>query len=236
MQLRGLFAVHNNESFDTYVKPAMPDPGRLDERAYLADPCGASSLPFWKTDRFTVPDNVTVYRDDEFRAEEIDGTDEPYFKVLHDLTKLDRQTLPPGYETVQCGFEEYASHINACYTQEGVTGKELETYAQRQTYDPSLWLAIRDAANGRIVATGIAELDARIGEGILEWIQVSPDYRRKGLGRFVVRELLYRLKGKADFVTVSGKRNDPCDPLALYRSCGFRDLTVWHVVRKGGPA
>ncbi len=54
----------------------------------------------------------------------------------------------------------------------------------------------------KTAATGIAEFDVRIGEGILEWIQVSPEYRNRGLGAFVVNELLYRMQGKAGFVTV----------------------------------
>ena len=91
-----------------------------------------------------------------------------------------------------------------------------------------------DTTNGRVVASGIAEVDPGIREGTLEWIQVSPDYRRKGLGRYIVNGLLQRLYGKADFVTVSGKLNNPGNPLALYCSCGFTDCVVWHIVRKPG--
>ncbi len=228
-ELRGLFSVKGGESFDTYVKPL---PARIDERTYLADPCGASSLPFWKTEQFAVPDGVTVLRDDAFRETKPDGMDEPYFKLMHDLKNVDPPSLPPRFETVACGAADYAAHINACYAVEGVTEEELASCTRRPTYDPSLWIAVRDRTSGRIAATGIAELDARIGEGILEWIQVSPDCRRKGLGRFVVNELLRRMQGKASFCTVSGKRNDPCDPLALYRSCGFQNMTVWHVIKK----
>ena len=32
----------------------------------------------------------------------------------------------------------------------------------------------------------LPELDREIGEGILEWIQVSGDYRRRGLGSYLV--------------------------------------------------
>ncbi|MBR0508088.1 MAG: GNAT family N-acetyltransferase [Clostridia bacterium] len=226
-ELKSLFSVDCDESFDTYVKSL---PVAVDERTYLADPCGASSLPFWKTERFRIPDGVTVLRDDVFRESKPDGTDEPYFKLMHDLKNVDPPSLPPEYETVACGVADYAAHIDACYEQEGVTEAELAAYAKRPTYDPSLWIAIRDKASGQIVASGIAELDARIGEGILEWIQVSPEHRRKGLGRFVVNELLRRMQGRAAFCTVSGKRNDPGDPFALYRACGFRDPVIWHVV------
>ena len=75
-------------------------------------------------------------------------------------------------------------------------------------------------------------MDRRIGEGILEWIQVSEEYRRQRLGTYIVTELLHRMKGRADFVTVSGKCNDLSEPRALYRKCGFTGNDVWHIMRK----
>ena len=84
----------------------------------------------------------------------------------------------------------------------------------------------------KIVASGIAELDVEIKEGILEWIQVSPEYRGKGLGKFVVNELLWRMKDKVEFVTVSGKVDDFTNPRGLYIACGFTDEVIWHVMRK----
>ena len=81
-------------------------------------------------------------------------------------------------------------------------------------------------------ASGIAELDTDIKEGILEWIQVSPEYRGKGLGKFIVNELLWRMRDKADFVTVSGKVDNPTNPRELYKTCGFADEEIWHVLRK----
>lgn len=107
-----------------------------------------------------------------------------------------------------------------------MTAEELKAYTQRAVYDASLWLAVRETQSGRIVASGIGETDKRIGEGILDWIQVSPDSKRKGLGRFVVCELLRRLAGRADFVTFSGRLNNPDNPLALYRSCGFENPVI----------
>ena len=68
--------------------------------------------------------------------------------------------------------------------------------------------------------------------GILEWIQVSTEYRGKGLGKFVVNELLWRMKDKAEFVTVSGKADNSTNPRDLYMSCGFSCEEIWHVMRK----
>ena len=69
-------------------------------------------------------------------------------------------------------------------------------------------------------------------EGVLEWIQVSPNYRGKGLGKFIVRELRWRMRDKAEFVTVSGRVDNPSHPDILYKRCGFSNEEIWHVLRK----
>lgn len=198
---------------------------------YLRNPCGASSLPFWKTEQMELPSNLSVYREDQFNEAFCAGIDTPYFKMIHSLQSIPQLSLPEEYEMTSADTEELASHIQACYESEGVTCAKLEAYRQRPVYDAALWIAIRERKSGQIAASGIGERDTRIGEGILEWIQVSPDHRRRGLGRFVVCELLYRLSKKADFVTVSGQMNSPHNPYALYRACGFAQPLIWHVVR-----
>ena len=82
------------------------------------------------------------------------------------------------------------------------------------------------------MATGIAELDREIGEGVLEWIQVSKSHRGCGLGSYIVSQLLWRMKDKARFVTVSGQCYNPTNPEGLYRKCGFTGNDVWHILRK----
>ena len=203
----------------------------MDAKDYRADPCRASSLPFWKTERVTVPENITILREDRFDASECRGTDEPYFRMIHRLDGIEKPELPEPFRIIPCDADGFAWHIRECYTEECITADELRAYARQPVYDADLRIAVADTTNGRIAASGIADADTRIGEGILEWIQVSPDYRHRGLGKYIVRELLYRMKGKADFATVSGRVNNPDNPFALYRSCGFTDPVIWHIIR-----
>ena len=203
----------------------------MDIETYLKDPCGASSLPFWKTESLTVPDNVRIVRDDELDVFHVSGHDETYFKLVHDLRAVKKPVLPDGYEIARCGVGDFADQINSCYRREHVSAEELLAYRSRSVYRPELWIAVSDAESGIIAATGIAELDARIGEGILEWIQVLPGYRRKGLGAYVVCELLRRMRDQASFVTVSGRMDSDSSPFSLYRSCGFTGQVSWHVIR-----
>lgn len=203
----------------------------MDRAVYLADPCGASSLPYWKTEGLILPPGLSVLRDDCFNAALFPGRDEPYFKMLHDLKEIPSVPLPEQIAVSPCGVSDFAGHINSCYDEEHISPQELSAYLSHPVYDPALWLALADRDSGRIAATGIAELDGRIGEGMLEWIQVSPAYRRKGLGAYLVCELLRRMQGRADFVTVSGRVDSASRPMRLYAACGFASPVIWHVVK-----
>lgn len=176
---------------------------------------------------------MRVLREDEFGEKMLDRyRDDPYFKLRHDLSVLKRGPVPLGFRLVEAAPVDFARHISICYDREGVTVWELERMKEHFTYDPALWIALADMASGELAATGIAGIDPEIGEGILEWIQVSLVYRRRGLGRYIVCELLSRMEGKAGFVTVSGRINNQSKPELLYESCGFRDRVVWHVLTR----
>ena len=200
---------------------------------YLADPCKAASVPYWKAKSIAVPDSMKIlHRDAYNKTEYRQYTDEPYFRLRHSLQDLSEPVLPQGYSLCKAALPDLAAHINSCYDGIGVTEAELQSYIARPVYYAALWLAVKDDHTGDIVATGIAELDREISEGILEWVQVSEDHRRCGLGHFLVSELLWRMKGTASFATVSGRCNNPTNPEELYRKCGFTGNDVWHILRK----
>ncbi len=205
----------------------------LNKERYLINPCRTASIPYWKAIQMQIPDHMHIVHDEAFSDTLLDGyIDEPYFRLKHTLIHLAVPYLPDGFVVSEATCKEYAEHINECYVGLGVSESELQGYTQRKVYCPNLWLAVRDKTTGIIVATGIAELDYDIQEGILEWIQVSPGYRGIGLGKFLVLELLRRMKPMADFATVSGQCNNPTSPEQLYRKCGFAGEDIWHILRK----
>ena len=205
----------------------------LSKDQYLADPCKTASIPYWKAQSIAIPDGMKILHQDEYDyAENQHFVDEPYFRLIHNLKDLAEPVLPQGYSLCTATLSEYAAHINSCYDGIGITEEELRSYTFRPVYDAALWLAVKDERTGTIVATGIAELDREIGEGILEWIQVSQGHRGKGLGGYIVLELLRRMKYRADFVTVSGQCSNLTNPERIYRKCGFTGNAVWHVLKK----
>ena len=200
---------------------------------YLENPCRAASIPYWKAKSITIPDGMKILHRDEYDGVDYQQyIDEPYFRLIHNLKGLAKPVLPQGYSLCTATLFEYAAHISSCYEEIGITAEELHGYTLRPVYDAALWLAVKDELTGTIVATGIAELDREIGEGVLEWIEVSQGHRGKGLGRYIVSELLWRMKGKVCFATVSGQCNNATNPEKLYRKCGFSGNDVWHILRK----
>lgn len=200
---------------------------------YLKNPCRASSIPLWKAKRISVPDSVRVVHEADFDKNYLEAyEDEPYFRIKHTLHAVIAPELPEHFYFCAATIEEFAEHINSCYTELGITSDELKSYQNHPVYVPNLWLAVRDDRTGMIAASGIGEVDREIREGTLEWVQVSSDFRRLGLGSCVVQELLCRMKGQAEFVTVSGQCKNASNPEALYRKCGFVGNDIWHILKK----
>lgn len=204
----------------------------LTKEQYLTNPCKAASIPYWKTKSITVPDGMKILHQDEYdRTGYQQYIDEPYFRLIHNLNGISEPVIPRGYSLCNADICDYAAHINSCYDSIGVTEAGLQNYISRTVYDATLWLAVKDGRTGDIVATGIGELDREVGEGVLEWVQVSENHRGCGLGRYIVSALLWRMRASADFATVSGQRNNPTNPEALYRKCGFTGNDVWYVLK-----
>ncbi|MDD4156823.1 MAG: GNAT family N-acetyltransferase, partial [Candidatus Cloacimonetes bacterium] len=185
------------------------------------------SLPYWKTISYQIPNYIKVELE-EYNKESNEEC-EKYFKVIHYLDSIENPWLPEDFTLTNISIEEYVNHINSCYDDIRLSIKELKEYQNHRVYDENLWIAIKDIRNNKIVATGIGEMDNIVREGILEWVQVSKEYRRKGLGKYIVNELLFITKDKAKFVTVSSKLSNKLNPLSLYKNYGFINKQIWNI-------
>ncbi len=208
----------------------------ISKEEYVKNPCKASSLPFWKEQQMVLPDNMLILHRDDFKACYLnDYVDEKYFRLKHNLKGIAEPVLPTGFQLCDASSTDFSEHINNCYKGSKLSADELESYRKRRVYSQELWIAVKDCKTNKIIGTGIGELDPEIGEGILEWIQVSEKYRGKGIGKYIVNQLLQRMKDKTVFVTVSGKVENPTNPEVLYRKCGFEGNDIWHIMHKAEP-
>lgn len=205
----------------------------MNKDKYIKNPTRSSALSYWKTMVFKMPPNVIVLSEMEFSDRLLaDYEQELFFKLVYYPHTYNQYVLPKNIKFIDADVEDFVTHINNCYEKERVSIKELIAYQQRPVYDETLWICLYDVTQARIVATGIAEYDKIIKEGSLDWIQVSEDYRNQGFGKIIVYELLNRLHGRAIFVTVSGRVDNQTKPELLYQKCGFKDKTIWHVLKR----
>lgn len=201
---------------------------------YLENPCSKLSIPYWKNKTITIPENIRIVHNDNFSAEfRDDYRDEKYFRLIHHLndihhTKLDGFSVKTAQLT---DVSLIAEIINKSYTDLSVSYEQILAYTKTEVYDKNLWILAYEIKTNHIVGCGIADFDREVNEGILEWIQVLPEYRGRGIGQLIVNQLLLRMK-KADFATVSGKVDNVTKPENLYRKCGFVGNDIWHILHK----
>jgi len=153
-----------------------------------------------------------------------------YFRLINQ-GHSEKALCPPGF-TFQVvnpkeDIDAIADFICDCYTEIKVSSQIVRTWTGHFVYDPELWVWVVHQASGVKVGLGIAERDPRVPEASLEWVQVHPAYRGKGLGKALVNELSQRALEEVAFLTVSGEVESESQPEQLYRSCGFTGDDVW---------
>jgi GNAT superfamily N-acetyltransferase len=156
----------------------------------------------------------------------------PYFRLIYrGGNQPATAAAPAGFSLKTVKMPQAAQMvvelIGRCYQELQPSVATILSWTRQPVFDPELWLWVVDEGRDVPVGLGIADLDRDIGEGSLEWIQVLPEYRGQGLGRFIVLALLARLEQRAAFTTVAGLAGDLSNPEALYRRCGFSGSDVW---------
>lgn len=183
--------------------------------------------------------NFMVIHNDYFQQICVNGYSsvKPYFRIKHNKRNVPSYFLcnDDFYINESCPereFEEISDFIRKCYKNLKPSAATVKSWKNHEVFDNSLWIWIVDKHNNIPVALGIGEYDRSMLEGSLEWIQVLPEYRGRGLGKVLVLELLNRLNGRVEFTTVSGEVGSETNPERLYRSCGFSGNDIWWVLRK----
>lgn len=199
---------------------------------YLENPCRKLSIPYWKGKQISTPKNMKIVHDDDFDDRILtDYYDEKYFRLIHKLNDIKSNTLK-GFKIKTAKIADVpiiVEIINDSYFDLSVNYEQIISYTKTKVYNENLWILACESETDNIVGCGIADFDKEAGEGILEWIQVLPKYRGKKIGTLIVNELLCRMEN-ANFVTVSGKVDNPTNPERLYRSCGFTGNDIWHIL------
>ena len=203
---------------------------------YLKNPCGLLSIPYWKAQKITIPENMIIVHDKDFLVDILqEYTDTEYFRLKHNLKFIDKTVLRPEFYLTsiqETQFSLLVDLINSSYTHLGIKIDidQIKEWTNSEVYVPDLWTAIfkEDIMIGAI----IIDYDKVTKEAIIEWMQVLPEYRRLGIASALINNSLECLRDIADFVTVSGMMNNKTNPEILYRKCGFTGDDIWHILIK----
>ncbi|MBN1247981.1 MAG: GNAT family N-acetyltransferase [Anaerolineae bacterium] len=123
-------------------------------------------------------------------------------------------------------FVDAAELLNGCYPGHRHTAEEVATWCDLAVFDPSLWFWVRRSADDEALALAISTYQVSIRETYLDWIQVLPPARGRGLGHLLVAETLCRALPKSDVVRVTGMADD------FYRKCGFVGRERWRIASR----
>ncbi len=161
---------------------------------------------------------------------------EAYFRLQRNTANLSDVALPQGFDFVDAQVDDeavsIADFITGCYEAIALGADDVRGWSQLPVFAPDLAFWIVDVTRGIPAALAVSHFDARVPEVSLEWVQVHPNYRGRGLGTALVRETLRRARDHANLVTVSGAVANRHRPAALYRRCGFTGDDVWWVLRR----
>jgi GNAT superfamily N-acetyltransferase len=106
--------------------------------------------------------------------------------------------------------------------------ERLKRWTAFPTFDPSLWLFVRDRETQELVSFGISTYHKEAMETDLDWIFVLPEHHGRGVGRILIAEIIRRSIDRSKVIRVGGVADD------FYKKCGFYEKELWGYAVKPG--
>lgn len=156
------------------------------------------------------------------------------FRALHGGDTPAAGELPAEYRFEDCDpardLPDAARLMNAAYPSlpRFMTPERLRGMIEKDYYFAPGWFFLTDRTRQR-VGLAISGYDREMDEGFIDWVELLPRLRQRGLGRLLVCESLRRL-ASARWVTVAGSLDAPFVAGGLYRRCGFHQTAHWSIL------
>lgn len=200
---------------------------------YKKNPCKASSIPYWKAKSLTIPTNMKIIHNDKFNENLLNNYfDKKYFRLIHKLTQISNfDATGIDFEVIQPNrTNELVDMINCSYTHSEirVSADYVNSLTSTHVYCPELWIGA--VLDGKLIGSIICDFDIEVSEAVIEWLQVIPEYRSRGIASALICKALKTISRFADFATVSGECDNITNPEGVYRHCGFEGKDVWHIL------
>ena len=202
---------------------------------YKKNPCKVSSVPYWKARRITVPSAMKIVHGSEFDQKLLDHYfDRRFFRLIHDLSNIpDFHAAGIQFSVLSSNrYDELAEMINDSYAHSGirVSADDIKSLTKTPVYCPELWIGA--FFNEKLIGSILCDFDREVGEAVIEWLQVLPEYRCREIASALICKALKTMSGFSDFATVSGGCDNITNPEKVYRKCGFAGDDVWHILHE----
>lgn len=98
----------------------------------------------------------------------------------------------------------------------------LKKIMREPVFDPSMWLFVKDNNTNEFIGISISTYDVQLKETDIEWFYILPEYHRKGVGRYLISEIIKRSEYRSSDIRVGGTNE-------FYKKCGFieKESNVW---------
>lgn len=204
-------------------------------KEYKTNPCKALSIPYWKAKSITIPSDMKIVHSSEFEEKLLENYDDSkFFRLKHNLKNIPLYNVPE-IELSNINFnniDELVNMINSSYThsQIRVTADDIKNWINSKVYCSDLWIGAFE--DEKLIGSIICEFDSEVSEGVIEWLQVLPEYRNRGIAAALCSKALMKMSKFADFATVSGECDNITNPEKVYRKCGFEGDDVWNILKE----
>ncbi len=164
-----------------------------------------------------------------------------YFRAFLPEPNKPAHTMPPGFEIIPLDPREHsvaASRlINEAYPSlPRLTKPEaLVRMTETEHYFPDGWFFLLHQPTGSRVGLAISGYDPEMEEGFIDWVQVAPRFRHRGLGISLTSEAIRRLSDRARLITASGSLEAPFTLGDLFRECGLDQMRQWSILGQDSP-
>lgn len=154
------------------------------------------------------------------------------WSLFFDFHRSMPQNPPSQYEVIDFDFSDEAHFQCAADiingdTYHGFHPVRIKKWTTFSAFDPTLWFFIQEIESQKLISIGISTFHKEVKETDLDWIYVLPAYQGKGVGRFLIDEIIRRSVCRSNIIRVGGVD-------AFYKKCGFYEKERWGIAIKPG--
>lgn len=219
----------------------------ISQEEYLKDPCGSLALSYNVAKKTALRRDMLIVNDANY--DEVlyrDYIDHVFVKAKNDLLSLNIQPLNDHYfikNVFEKDFDDIIDVVNSSYSNKRITKEDLNKMWYDDLCHKDFWCAIyskRDFITNKDtkekiykpIGMFIGTLDEQIGEASIEIFCIKPEFRRKGIGFSLLKEVLLRIGCDSTYLTVLYPEKNDYNLAEMFHKVGFTGEVRWHFLKK----